>query len=308
LEAFQAFVLDLLDSLDAHIAVLDSKGAIVAVNDAWKRFGSANGATGEASAPGTSYLAVCARAAAAGDPYARAMLEGLHDVLARRHERFRLEYPCNSPGQARWYRAVVTRFFHRGATYVAVIHEDTTDRRRVEDELKAVLERERLRASTDELTSLSNRRHFFELATQAFAVAQRYQTPMSLIMLDIDHFKRVNDARGHQAGDVILQRVAAIARAQTRASDILARYGGEEFVVALPGTAAGEGFAVSEKIRQAVAAQLEVTISGGVSQACAAPDTLDALIGRADRALYEAKNSGRDRTCMAPPPAWDPTG
>lgn len=206
-----------------------------------------------------------------------------------------------------------------------IVNQDITRRKAAEEqlrratatvdamnrELQEVLAREQDNARTDELTGVSNRRRFFELAEPMFAAAQRSRTPFSVLLFDIDDFKRCNDLFGHQVGDAVLRRVADIAREHTRGADLLARYGGEEFVVALPETDAEGAMTVAEHIRQGIAAsrlragdrEIGVTISGGVAEMQVGDDTLDRLIRRADQALYAAKDAGRN--CIRPHAAED---
>jgi diguanylate cyclase (GGDEF)-like protein len=315
---FAPLALDLLNALDAQIAVLDAQGAIVAVNDAWRRFARENGAVDDTSPAGTSYLGVCEEACRAGaDESARAMLDGLKLVLGGERDSFSLEYPCHSPDKRRWFVARVVRFTHAGATYLAAVHEDITARRLAQDalqetqaSLEEVLARERVKARTDELTGLCNRRHFFELGGRLFAVGKRYGLPLALLMIDIDYFKRINDRFGHQAGDTVLRCIAQVAQRQSRSADVLARYGGEEFIALLPGTTATEGLAAAENLRARVAAcrefegvgPLQLTVSIGVAEVMPGDDTLESVIRRADEALYEAKKAGRDRSQLVIPP------
>lgn len=158
-------------------------------------------------------------------------------------------------------------------------------------------------AVTDSLTQLHNRRHFIERAEQDFARAKRAGTPLGLLMLDVDHFKRINDTWGHQEGDRVLREVAHKVRASVRQGDVVARWGGEEFVVLLPNTDFAACARVAEKVRQAVeeleleGASLRVTVSVGAG-GYPAPgvDSLAALLEVADQALYRAKQGGRNRT------------
>jgi diguanylate cyclase (GGDEF)-like protein/PAS domain S-box-containing protein len=156
-------------------------------------------------------------------------------------------------------------------------------------------------ATTDSLTSIFNRRHFFALARGEVERSRRYQYPLSLIMFDIDHFKQVNDTYGHATGDMILQMIARRCRQHLRETDIFGRYGGEEFVVLLPLTDLANARLVAERLRQEAAkvgkdAKVDgVTISLGVAamdQHCKDPET---LLDQADKALYAAKDSGRNR-------------
>ena len=172
--------------------------------------------------------------------------------------------------------------------------------RRLEVELKSY---ENL-AFIDHLTNLYNRRMFLELAEKKLNEAKRYKESLSLIMLDIDHFKRINDTYGHEVGDVALRSLAEILRKNLRASDIVARWGGEEFVIILPKTTLEQAYNVAEKIRKLVAIstidlpngeKLKLTVSLGVSSFSGEED-LGELIRRADIALYEAKSKGRNRT------------
>ncbi|HEX7111385.1 MAG TPA: diguanylate cyclase [Mizugakiibacter sp.] len=444
----QALASDVIDALSVEIAVLDLRGIIVAVNEPWKRFACAHGGDADTFYVGANYLEVCEAAVRRGDDgYAQAMLDGLRGILQEARDGHTIEYPLPSPDGPRWFVAHVTRLLHEGAPYLAVVHEDITARKLVEQqlqeaealrrkvlealpvgvwimdaqgqiihgnsagqriwggalyvgperygeykgwwlstgrriaadewaaarairngeaaideevriegfdgsskiilnsglplrdaagaitgaiivnqditarkaaeeklrqanaaidamnrELQQVLTREQTKARTDELTGLDNRRYFFELAEQLFAVSQRYRTPLSVLLFDIDEFKHCNDAYGHQAGDAVLKQVAHVARGYTREADIIARYGGEEFIVMLPNTAAEGACAVAEAMRLGVAAavqridgrELRVTISGGVAEILPGDDTLDRLVRRADEALYAAKRAGRN--------------
>ena len=148
-------------------------------------------------------------------------------------------------------------------------------------------------ATTDGLTGLLNRRTFNSELEKRVREAQRYRRPLSLLLLDIDHFKKVNDTHGHPAGDAVLRGVAQVAAKQARETDIVARYGGEEMALILPETDAEGAARIAERIRQAVAASkhegLQVTVSIGVATG------FDDLVEHADKALYRAKQSGRNR-------------
>jgi len=152
----------------------------------------------------------------------------------------------------------------------------------------------------DTLTGLASRDHFFH------RMEEMPETPGVALMIDIDHFKQVNDTHGHVAGDAVLKHVAALMQDAVRDEDILARFGGEEFLVFLPDTDRDSGHRVAERMREAVAAgpvtfegaKIEVTISlGGACKR--AGDTIEQSIKDADAALYEAKDAGRDRTVLA---------
>ena len=162
-------------------------------------------------------------------------------------------------------------------------------------------------AAIDFLTGVYNRRHFEGLARVELARCQRYVRPLSVLMIDIDHFKAVNDAYGHAAGDLVLKNVVAICRAEKRDPDLLARVGGEEFAMMLPETTEAAAAQFADRLRREVAGtmptvygeKLGVTISIGVAGATIRTPGVEALLRCADRALYEAKRSGRDRVVVS---------
>ncbi|HVF73611.1 MAG TPA: GGDEF domain-containing protein [Acidimicrobiales bacterium] len=154
-------------------------------------------------------------------------------------------------------------------------------------------------AHVDALTGLSNRRAFEEALDREVARAARSGEAVSLAMFDIDHFKAVNDTLGHQGGDAVLRAVAAALADACRDADLPARYGGEEFAVLLPACGAGEAYRVAERLRAAVAATVDVTMSAGVAALPAHATSADELLRTADDALYAAKRTGRDRTVRA---------
>jgi two-component system chemotaxis response regulator CheY len=154
-------------------------------------------------------------------------------------------------------------------------------------------------ASTDELTGVKNRRRFREDLELLFSQAARLGSPLSLILLDIDHFKQYNDAFGHPAGDRVLRQVGRMLQTTVRGHDVVARYGGEEFVILLPSTGVNRAVDVAERLRKAIAEHhwpfRPVTASFGV--ATSGMDTPDAaaLVEHADQALYLSKRTGRNR-------------
>ena len=162
-------------------------------------------------------------------------------------------------------------------------------------------------AVTDGLTRLMLRRPLMERLDLELKRAQEQGQPMSLVMLDIDHFKSVNDTYGHPAGDLVLREVAAVLRRSVRDVDLCGRYGGEEFVVILPQTPLDGAKLVAERVREAVAMRgfelrgerREITVSLGVATAPEHGMEARALIGAADEALYASKQAGRNRVTLA---------
>ncbi len=178
-----------------------------------------------------------------------------------------------------------------------LIFSDMTDR-------VLMMERLRLLAATDELTGAANRRHFFEQGRRELSRAKRYGRPLSIIIIDFDRFKVVNDTRGHEAGDEVLKGICRALMGALRDTDVFGRHGGEEFVVLLPDTPPGQALEAAERLRATVAAasirvpdggEVRITASFGVSGADpVTAEDLDGLIRDADRAMYEAKAAGRN--------------
>jgi diguanylate cyclase (GGDEF)-like protein len=176
-------------------------------------------------------------------------------------------------------------------------------------ELSKALERIQLLATRDELTGLTNRRAASQRMREELDMrprrSQLEQPAFALVLMDIDHFKRVNDTFGHAAGDEVLRRFASVAESQVRVGELLSRWGGEEFLLVLPGSSGHAAIKVAERLRERLAREdfgdlapdLNITFSAGVA-CCCEGDGLDDTVARADRALYEAKDSGRDRICL----------
>ena len=197
----------------------------------------------------------------------------------------------------------------RQAVYLIAQLQDITARKASEETLRAL-------AVRDDLTGVWNRREMFRLLNEESSRADRHGRPLSLIMLDVDAFKLVNDTYGHQAGDVSLKQIARLIEDSVRSFDRVARYGGEEFAVILPETVGLDALAVAERIRARVAAQpisireqsgvelrIPLTVSSGIAT-MAGPQaaSVDEMIREADASLYIAKTSGRNR-CVAAPSA-----
>ena len=170
-----------------------------------------------------------------------------------------------------------------------------------------------IRAATDGLTGLPNQRAVTDALKRTFAQAMTTQAPLSLLLLDLDHFKQVNDQRGHAVGDQVLANVGATLRSVLRARDFAGRNGGEEFAVLLPDTEVGAALEIAERVRATVAeislpgTDVSVTASIGVAGFPGQASTLDRLERLADAALYLAKRQGRNRVELAGPPLADTT-
>ncbi len=172
-------------------------------------------------------------------------------------------------------------------------------------QLRAYQEELKRLASTDPLTGLYNRRHFSDVGKDMLEVAKRYGRKLSLIILDIDRFKRINDEYGHDAGDEVIKALADLMKNSVRSSDIVCRFGGEEFVILMPEISLEEAMSFAERLRKDVervrvklgdGGELHFTISIGVTEVnVSSENNLEPAIKRADNALYEAKRGGRNR-------------
>ncbi|MEW5914188.1 MAG: diguanylate cyclase [Thermodesulfobacteriota bacterium] len=190
---------------------------------------------------------------------------------------------------------------------LSLAQQEIERRKEAEQALKESQEQLRALSVTDELTGLANRRYFWEMGQKEFQRAARYGSHFSLVLMDLDNFKEVNDTLGHDAGDQALKKVAQIGLARIRAVDLLARVGGEEFALLLPETDLQMAQQAAERIRQGIAEEIiavgrgavRVTASFGVATASPEATSLDGLYNRADQALYLAKNSGRNQVRLA---------
>lgn len=192
---------------------------------------------------------------------------------------------------------VNTRFEKGKPIYTRGIFRNITDRKRLEEEL-------RVAAITDKLTNIYNRFKMEDLLQREIERAKRYKNPLSIVMFDIDYFKKINDLYGHQAGDYILKTVAKIVKENIRVTDYFGRWGGEEFIILLPETSLENARLMSEKIRTLIESYSfqyvnNLTVSCGVAEFMEV-DTVDSLIKVVDDSLYLAKKQGRNKTVV-----WD---
>ncbi len=203
-----------------------------------------------------------------------------------------------------WHLPLVSVIFLLGASYVMGSHQiglqTVKDARRL-----ALLEVE---ASTDPLTTLRNRRYLDRRLVEEHGRARRYGLPLSLLMMDVDHFKRVNDELGHQVGDRVLAALGRLVTSRTRLTDVAARYGGEELLVLATNTGLEGALVLAERLRATVEAfgfveaadspsgrPVRCTVSVGVAELSPGMETPESLLRAADQALYRAKREGRNR-------------
>ncbi len=190
-------------------------------------------------------------------------------------------------------------------SYIADLIWTIVERKRMDDEIRRLNGRLAQQANTDELTGLANRRAFFARGAEEIKRSRRHRTPLSLIMIDLDHFKDVNDSYGHDVGDRVLFCVAKTLMANVREIDTAARLGGEEFGVLLPNTKPEDAVALAERVRRTIAmtdcgaqsTAANVSASLGVAALNEGMQAIDDLLKQADIAMYQAKREGRDRVC-----------
>jgi diguanylate cyclase (GGDEF)-like protein len=207
------------------------------------------------------------------------------------------------PVQGKDEVAVLAAAFNDMSEKLARTHEELNQSHQT---ILAQAEQMRELSVRDALTKLHNRRHFDEQASTLFSHAVRHQRPLSVVIGDIDFFKRINDQFSHATGDMVLRQVGEILRSHMRLSDLVARYGGEEFVIAFPETELPQAAALCDKLRAMIEGfpwhqmhpDLKVTMSMGV-YADVAAGTAEAMLQKADALLYRAKQAGRNRVCFA---------
>jgi diguanylate cyclase len=257
------------------------------------RNGRRPGATGAGAAPG-------GMSAAQGDELLERIEELAGSALATAGGSWiAIQASTEAQGEAPAFGSIVPpvellEFSHRlQADLDSVKAELQTQRKELVSYMTAAL--------TDPLTGLGNRRRFDQELGRRFAQWQETGSPLTLVLVDVDHFKAFNDEYGHQTGDAVLHEVAQVLAANVRDRDVVARYGGEEFGLIFPATTLEEGRPVAERVRAAVGQhpfrhaghELRVTVSAGMAAAAFSNDP-EVLVTRADMALYAAKDAGRD--------------
>lgn len=249
-----------------------------------------------------------------GKPFASFLPEGQRDVVVERYQRRMAGQPVESvyetelittTGRKIEIEISVGTTMYRGGIGTVGILRSITERKVAERELQRANE-ELLRLSVmDGLTQLYNRRYLVSAMTSEFARARRHESSLAILMLDLDHFKTINDRYGHQAGDAVIAHVAQLLLSRTRQSDVAARYGGEELTLLLPQTDMAQAAVLAESLRELIErspctladeTSVTVTVSIGVAgyPECEAK-TIEQLLGIADLALYQAKHLGRNR-------------
>ena len=282
------------DSLSAHITVLDRTGKIIQANVAWRKYLQSSGCVEVDKLKDVSYLDILNCLTGKNEETVLAATAGIGSVISSEASNFQLQHPFYTPGDKHWFSMKVTAV-HDVEGRVVISHEDVTI-------LKAAELASMTLANTDALTGALSRRNFINLAEQELARAKRYELPLMLLMLDLDHFKLINDQYGHAVGDAVLQEFVKTVKGVLRESDLIGRIGGEEFAVLLPNTMHEGGCALAQRIIESVRAHpveigsdyIPYTVSIGAG--CMTNETtISAMLGLADAALYRAKKGGRNR-------------
>jgi len=287
----------IFDSISAQIAVLDQDGMVLSTNAAWCRYMSK---LGFEESVGQNYLQVLSHFFAVDSPTVAVVAAGMAAIVAGDAPGFHAPEPIRCVC-GRWWFTVKITSVQDPAHRMVVTHEDVSVLKRAELASQTL-------ANIDNLTGAMSRQHFTSLADQELARSRRYQLPLVLLMLDLDHFKNVNDSYGHATGDVVLKRFVQTVKGVLRESDLIGRIGGEEFAVLLPNTTPEGGCALANRILDAVRANPVVfekqtivyTVSIGASY-LTQQSSFGAMLAESDAALYRAKKSGRDRLEVS----WD---
>ena len=300
MEISNKFLRSILDSVTEHIVVIDEYGDIQFVNRSWATFGDDNACSIDKNWSGINYLKECDKAAEMGDEFGVNAGSGIRNVINGKNDEFYFEYPCHSPDENRWFVMRVTPFELDTEQYFVVSHQNITERKLAEEKIKNL-------ARIDGLTNIANRRTFDEFLNSEYRRCARLRKPLSLAIIDIDHFKLLNDTYGHQAGDEALKRVASVLEMfANRPGDLCSRYGGEEFAMVWSDTSLGQSCMFANKILEELD-HLEIpnknsptsknlTVSIGLSTIVPSQDDTEVIILKiADNLLYEAKERGRNR-------------
>jgi len=276
-----------VDSSSAAILITDREGCVEYVNGAFSAI------TGFAADEMMGTVPELLRNGAAADDGERDLWQTILEGETWRGELCR----SRKDGSLLWEDIAIAPVYDEGGavTHIVSVNSDISQRKVMEEEL-------RQQAVTDALTGVANRRRLMEAGANEVQRAERSYEPLSLMILDIDLFKRINDTLGHSAGDAVIRGVAQACAAQVRTFDTLGRLGGEEFALILPMTDATGAFELAERLRTAIAEMtvewqgqpVRVTVSIGVAQNGAASLGFPSLLARADEALYQAKHAGRN--------------
>lgn len=289
----------MLDSTTESIVVIEPNGKIIYVNSSWDSLGATSTGVLYQGWVGMNYLQVCDDAARENDRFAIKAAAGIRKVSRAEQDIYYLDYPCGGPTEQRWFMMRVTRFSVESSQFLVISHQDITERKVAEEQIEKL-------ARTDEMTGLANRRCFEEFLRNQWKRSARTKTPLSLALIDIDHFKMINDTYGHSIGDKYLKFLSSsFSQLANRPEDICARYGGDEFAILLGDTDQIGGKLVMERLVENIR-NLKIpnenaptkpilTLSIGLSTMYPnKTNHYENLILSANNLMCSVKNSGRD--------------
>ncbi len=304
----------LLDAVEAPLAALDEAGEIVLTNRAWRDFTRLTPSPGGDSSEGTNYLAQCLAAADRGCAHALTSASGIRRVISGESPEFRMEYPRDTEHGLRWFQVQVRPMTDARPTAVVVCHYDVTDWIHSRKAMIQANEHLQRMAMFDTLTGTLNRGELMLRLLVETERAIRFHVPLSAMMIDVDHFKHINDRFGHIRGDAVLRTVVEVIRLSLREFDVLGRYGGEEFIVIMPLTSYESAMRVAHRccdLGQTVVGgpggqETKVTVTIGVASIGEEIIDVSSLLHAMDHSLYLGKSAGRNRVVGREGP-WDPT-
>lgn len=294
-----AFIRLVLDSVAEDIVVIDELGEIQFFNKSWSNFGNDNACTIQ-DWEGVNYLEECDKASAMGDDFGTKAARGIRDVIESRESEFYFEYPCHSSDEQRWFLMQVTQFQLSKSHFFVISHLNITQRVLAEEKLDSL-------ARLDGLTMIPNRRAFDDFLQKEWRRCLRIGKPICLAIVDIDYFKLLNDAAGHQAGDECLIKISKLLETfANRPGDLCARYGGDEFVLVWGETSLDQAIKFADKLLKSVSElqipnsgspiESYVTVSIGLAENVSGKIAGQSeLVSKADNKLYLAKDNGRNR-------------
>lgn len=288
----------LINAMPQLVCILDKLGNIIFVNQAWIEAGVARGIPANFDWKGINYLSIQVINDYAEHPTAREIMQMIAEVLNGQRQALSLEYPCHSMEERHWFQLSVSPFHHADERLFIVSHTDVSA-------IQLKLEEAQLLCLQDPLTEIANRRHFNQYYKQVFARSMQNKHSLSLMLIDIDHFKRINDVYGHTTGDALLVSIAGILNQYCQKQPALAaRIGGDEYAL-LSEISLRHAIDLSltllhqaQQLNKTYACEGEIKISVSIGIASTNPvsfEEKELLYHTADKYLYQAKQGGRNR-------------
>jgi len=294
------FLKKTLDAIDSRLVVIDEAGVIRFANQIWSNFNECDYGGTPFDTLSTNYLDACDEAAAMGDKRGLRAGLGIRRVLNGEEDEYCLEYPCHSPEQKRWFMLRVKLFTLGSINYAILSHDNITERKLAQEEANEL-------ARLDPLTDIANRRSFDEFLHNEFRRCRRLQVDLSVAIIDLDHFKLLNDTYGHLDGDTCLLKVSEVLKEFTkRPGDLCARIGGEEFAIIWGDSSLKKSISMSNTVLRKIRdlkipnrqSPVHEYLTASIGLATVTPVleyTEKQIIEIADKYLYQAKENGRAR-------------